>query len=196
MSLYRVCGLAQSLRLKLIKLLLPLVHDNPLLMDPRSLSNAAKELDVILPVTCTATEKVRNTSCGVYVLIHSYTFVQSKSVKGVLFFFVFSMAVFPYLWCWCECGPSSVGQRRPCRATRGRCPPWTTPDLLSQTPYRSLSLGSLMDDGPSEPKHEHEQVTDRFSKSKQQQVCLLKDWNSYGKWSVVLLPLASLVQFW
>lgn len=56
MFFYRVCGLAQCLSLKVIKLLLPLVHDYPLLMDPRSLSDATKELDVILPVTCTDTE--------------------------------------------------------------------------------------------------------------------------------------------
>ena len=46
---------------------------------------------------------------------------------------------------------------RSCRATRGRCPLWTTPDLLSKTPYRSPSLGLLMDDGPSEPTHTNEQ---------------------------------------
>lgn len=55
--LYRVGGLAQRLSLKLVKLLLPLVHDYSLLVDPRSLSDAAKELDVILPVTCTQAER-------------------------------------------------------------------------------------------------------------------------------------------
>lgn len=71
MFLYWVCCLAQSLSLKLIKLFLPLVHDYPLLMDPRSFSNAAKELDMILPVTCTATEKVGKLSIAFYVFTQS-----------------------------------------------------------------------------------------------------------------------------
>lgn len=50
--LYWVCGLAQSLSLKFFKLLLPMVHNNPLLMDPSTFRYTAKELDVILPVTC------------------------------------------------------------------------------------------------------------------------------------------------
>lgn len=50
MFFHRISGLAQGLSLKLIKLLFPLIHNNSFLMDPRSLSNAAKELDMVFPV--------------------------------------------------------------------------------------------------------------------------------------------------
>lgn len=49
-----VCGLAQRVRLELIKLLLALVYNDSLLVDPRSLCYAAKKLDVVLSVTCDA----------------------------------------------------------------------------------------------------------------------------------------------
>lgn len=48
-----------------------------------------------------------------------------------------------------------MDQRKPCRATMDRFPLWTTPDLLSQTPYRSPSLGLRIDDEPLEPGNEH-----------------------------------------
>lgn len=76
MFLYRVRGLAESLSLKLIKLLLPLVHDYPLLMDPRSLSDATEELDVILSVTCT--EAVTGKQAVVFLSFHVHTFVKEK----------------------------------------------------------------------------------------------------------------------
>ena len=118
--LYRVCGLAQSLSLKVIILLLSLVHDDPLLMDPRSLSNTTKELDVILPVTCTKTEKEKQAAA--ILSLHFHIFVEEKQVDSERYeqCLVHERS---YLWCWCECGHSSAGQRRPCRATRGRFPP-------------------------------------------------------------------------
>lgn len=84
MFLYRVRGFAQSLSLKVVKLLLPLVQNDPLLMDPGSLGHAAKELDVILPVTCR--ERERKTSYGIYILKHLKTLVKVKTGAA-------------YLWC-------------------------------------------------------------------------------------------------
>lgn len=75
MFLYRVGGLAQRLSLQLVKLLLPLVHDYSLLMDPRSLSDAAKELDVILPVTCTQAERRQ---AVVFMSLQFHTFVKEN----------------------------------------------------------------------------------------------------------------------
>lgn len=77
---YRVCGLAQRLSLQLIKLLLPLVHDYPLLMDPRSLSNATKELDVILPVTCTDTETGKQ--AVVFMSLHLYNCDENRLIQS------------------------------------------------------------------------------------------------------------------
>lgn len=49
-----------------------------------------------------------------------------------------------------------MGQRRPCRATMDRFPLWTTPDLRSQTPYRSPSLESRTDGELLEPENGRE----------------------------------------
>lgn len=82
MPLHRVRGLAQRLGLKVIELLLPLVYEYPLLVDPRSFSNAAKELDVILPVTCRATGSLTGTNPEV---------VREGGSSGE--------SSFSYLWC-------------------------------------------------------------------------------------------------
>ncbi len=87
--LYRVCGLAQSLSLKFIELLLPLVHDYPLLMYPRSLSDTTEELDVILPVTCTQTERGKTLRC-----LYPYTFRNLRRKTG--------LCNVSYFWCTCS----------------------------------------------------------------------------------------------
>lgn len=57
----RVCCLAQRFCLKLFELLLSLIYDYSLFVDPGSLSNTTKELDMVLSVTCTHTK--RTTLC-------------------------------------------------------------------------------------------------------------------------------------
>lgn len=131
---HRISGLAQGLSLQLVKLLLPLIHNDSFLVDPRSLSNATKELDVVFPVTYNE----RKSSSSVQI---SIVLCQLRKPQVIVLVLESS-----YLWYLCECGPSSAGQRRSCRATRGRCPLSTTPDRQSQTPCRSLSLGSLTGD--------------------------------------------------
>lgn len=61
----RVRCLAQCFRLKLFKLLLSLIHDYSLFVDPGSLSNTTEELDMVLSVTYTQTHthKKRTTLC-------------------------------------------------------------------------------------------------------------------------------------
>lgn len=79
-SLYRVCGFAKCLWLKLVKLLLPLVHDYPLLVDPRSLCDTAKELDVIFPVTCTAAEERKQVTALLCLHIYTLKHLNNKDV--------------------------------------------------------------------------------------------------------------------
>lgn len=79
-SLYRVCGFAKCLWLKLVKLLLPLVHDYPLLVDPRSLCDTAKELDVIFPVTCTAAEERKQVAALLCLHIYTLKHLNNKDV--------------------------------------------------------------------------------------------------------------------
>lgn len=61
MFLDRVCCLAQRFCLKVFELLLSLIYDYSLFVDPGSLSNTTKELDMVLSVTCTHTK--RTTLC-------------------------------------------------------------------------------------------------------------------------------------
>lgn len=79
MFLHGVCCLAQCLCLKLFKLLLSLIYDYSLFVDPSSLSNTTKELDVILSVTCTHTKK-RTTHIG-YLTSRVHTY---GTLKGML----------------------------------------------------------------------------------------------------------------
>lgn len=140
---HRVCCLAQCLRLKLFKLLLSLIYNYSLFMDPSSLSNTTEELDVILSVTCTHAKKGPPIA-----IIWPLNFIHRYIKRTALWMSL-------YLWCLYECGPSSVGQKRPCRATTDRFPLLTTPDLRSQTPYRSPSLELQTDDEPLEPGNKH-----------------------------------------
>lgn len=47
---YRIGGLSQGLSLKVVKLLFPLINNNSFLVNPRSLCNASKELDMVFSV--------------------------------------------------------------------------------------------------------------------------------------------------
>lgn len=63
MFFHRIGGLAQGLSLKLVKLLFPLIHHDSFLVDPCSLSNAAKELDMVFSVAY----KEKKSSSGVQI---------------------------------------------------------------------------------------------------------------------------------
>lgn len=63
-----ISGLSQGLSLKLVKLLLPLIDNNSFLMDPRSLGNATKELDVIFPVTYI--ERKPSSSLDIFIVLY------------------------------------------------------------------------------------------------------------------------------
>lgn len=65
MLFHRISGLAQGLSLKLVKLLFPLINNDSFLVDPRSLSNAAKELDVVFSVAYNE----KKSSSGVHISI-------------------------------------------------------------------------------------------------------------------------------
>lgn len=70
MFFHWISGLAQGLSLKLVKLLLPLIDNNSFLVDPRSLGNTTKELDVIFSVTYN--ERKSTSSLDIFIV---YTFV-------------------------------------------------------------------------------------------------------------------------
>lgn len=66
MFFHRISGLAQGLSLKLVKLLFPLIHNDSLLVDPRSLSNAAEELDMIFSVAYNEKKSSSSVMTGSY----------------------------------------------------------------------------------------------------------------------------------
>lgn len=107
-SLYRVCGFAKCLWLKLVKLLLPLVHDYPLLVDPRSLCDTAKELDVIFPVTCTAAEERKQVAALLCLHIYTLKLEQQRRLRD--FTSGVDASVDLHLWVWGHhAGPPGVG---------------------------------------------------------------------------------------
>lgn len=85
--LHRVCCLAQCLRLKVFKLLLSLIYDYSLFVDPSSLGNTTEELDMVLSVTCTHAKKRPPIS-----IIWPHKFIHT--LKGLFYEYFYTSGVY------------------------------------------------------------------------------------------------------